>query len=220
MTNYRQFTGMGVYMCTYVCVRTNVYVYIHTYVSDDLYLYCRRCVIDDSTTQHDVSMRVCEYIYIYTYNIYMCIHIHIQLHAYIIDKLSAHHDVSINHRPIMDYLHEYIHTHVNQFIKIYLYICIYTRYPRFIDHGRTHIYCWWCMDAFWTHHNVSDVWTLHRRTTGRLYIYICMYIYTYVYIYIYIYIHIDSYIYTYIYIVDNTWTLYGRTIMLPWIVDQ
>jgi len=54
------------------------------------------------------------------------------------------------------------------------------------------------MDALLTHRNASDVWTLHRSTTGRLYI--CVYIYIYIYTYIYVYIYINIYMYIYIYI--------------------
>ena len=53
---------------------------------------------------------------------YVHIYVHIQSHAYIIDNSSTHHDVSINHRPIMYYLHEYIHTHIYLFINVCIYI--------------------------------------------------------------------------------------------------
>jgi len=55
-----------VYVRMCVCVRMYMYT-SYVYVINDLYIYRRCFVIDDSTTQHDMSM--CIYMYISMYSI-------------------------------------------------------------------------------------------------------------------------------------------------------
>ena len=63
MTNHRRFTFVCIYIyvceCAYVCICVHV-----AYAIVDMYVFCKRFVIDDSTMQHDVSTCIYTYIHI------------------------------------------------------------------------------------------------------------------------------------------------------------